>query len=72
MSPQIADKLKDIGLDPIVPLPICAEVIGISTQTVKNIARRGEAEDYPRERTPLRHPPERLGCVPGEPGQPSP
>jgi hypothetical protein len=41
VSPQIAQKLKDIGLDPIVPLPICAEVLGMSTQTVKNIARRG-------------------------------
>jgi hypothetical protein len=41
---QIADKLKDIGLDPNVPLPLCAEALGTSTQTVKNIARRGELE----------------------------
>jgi hypothetical protein len=44
MSQQIAEKLKDIGLDPIVPLLLCAEAIGVSTQTLKNIARRGDLE----------------------------
>jgi hypothetical protein len=44
MSQQIAEKLKGIGLDPIVPLSMCAEALGASTQTLKNIARRGDLE----------------------------
>jgi len=41
---EIAEKLKNIGLDPIVPLPICAQVFGVSTQTLKNMARRGDLQ----------------------------
>ena len=40
MADLIAEKLKAIGIDKIVSLPMCAEALGVSTQTVKNIARR--------------------------------
>jgi hypothetical protein len=44
MMTPLAAKLQDLGLDPIVPLPLCAEAIGVSTQSLKGLARRGELE----------------------------
>jgi hypothetical protein len=52
MSQEIAEKLKNIGLDPIVPLSMCAEAIGVSPQTLKNIARRGNEIEIDGERYP--------------------
>jgi hypothetical protein len=37
---SIIEKLKDIGVDPIRPLPLCAAEAGVSTQTLKFIAKR--------------------------------
>jgi len=44
MSQHIAEKFKGIGVDPILPLSICAEGLGVSVLTLKNIARRGDLE----------------------------
>jgi hypothetical protein len=44
MSQHTAEKLKEIGIDPVVSLTVCAEALGVSTQTLKNIARRGDLE----------------------------
>jgi hypothetical protein len=41
---SIVEKIRELGLDPIVPLPICAEAAGLSQQTLKAMAARGEME----------------------------
>ena len=44
MRETASRKLEEIGLDPIVPLPLCAQALGASTQTLKNLAKRGDLE----------------------------
>ena len=41
---QVAEKLRNIGVDPIVPLPMCAEAVGASAQLLRALARKGELE----------------------------
>jgi hypothetical protein len=41
---SITEKLQEIGINPVVPLPICAQAAGVSQQTLKKIAARGELE----------------------------
>jgi hypothetical protein len=47
-----AKKLEDLGFDPIVALPICAQALGVSMQTLKNIARRGKEIEIDGKRYP--------------------
>jgi hypothetical protein len=42
MSQQITEKLKAMGLDPFISVPVAAEALCMSPQTFKNIARRRE------------------------------
>src|SRR5262245_20888473 len=35
-----AEILSELGLDPIIPLPLAADAAGVTTQTLKNIARQ--------------------------------
>lgn len=44
MSQEIIEKLQALGIDPVVPLNMCAQALGVSPQTLKNKARRGELE----------------------------
>src|SRR5262249_24483172 len=44
ISQQIVKKLEAIGVDPVIPLPMCAQALGVSTATLKNFAKRRELE----------------------------